>query len=134
MPTETFVISTDCRRQITDITDQVGESLAAMDIADGLVCISVAHCTCCVYVNENESGLVEDMLSLLDEIAGRGNWRHDRIDDNADAHLCASVVGNSVTLPVRGRRMELGTWQRVMLVELDGPRSRRVTVTAIADS
>ncbi len=133
MPTETFAISTDCRRQITDITDQVAESLAAMDMADGLLCISVAHCTCCVYVNENESGLVEDMLAVLDNI-GRGNWRHDRIDDNADAHLCASVVGNSVTLPVRGGRMELGTWQRVMLVELDGPRSRRVTVTAIADS
>ncbi len=133
MPAEMFAISTDCRRQITDITDQVAGSLAGMDLGDGLVCISVPHCTCCVYVNENESGLVEDTLALLDTI-GRGNWRHDRIDDNADAHLCASVVGNSVTLPVRGGRMELGTWQRVMLVELDGPRSRRVTVTAIADS
>ncbi len=133
MPAKTFVISTDRRRQITDITDQVAESLAGTDLADGLACISVPHCTCCVYVNENESGLVEDTLALLDSI-GRGEWRHDRIDNNAAAHLCASLVGNSVTLPVRDGKLELGTWQRVMLAELDGPRSRRVTVTAVAAS
>ena len=134
MPAETFTVTTDRRRSIIDITDMVAEALQGMDIAAGLVSVSVPHCTCCVYVNENEAGLLEDTLLLLDSMAGRGNWRHDRIDNNADAHLCASVVGNSVTLPVRGGRMELGTWQRVMLVELDGPRTRRITVTAIGDA
>lgn len=147
MPAESFVadkrlaLTTDRRRSIIDITDAVAEALHGMDIGAGLVCISVPHCTCCVYVNENEAGLLEDTLLLLDNIGGtrttcvrHGNWRHDRIDNNADAHLCASLVGNSVTLPVRGGRMELGTWQRIMLVELDGPRSRRVTVTAIGDA
>jgi len=133
MPVETFTIQTERRRQITDITGHVAGILSGMDVSAGLICVSVPHCTCCVYVNENETGLVEDTLALLDSIAARGNWRHDRIDDNADAHLYASVVGNSVTLPLRGGQMELGTWQRVMLVELDGPRSRRVTVTAITD-
>ena len=140
MPAESFVadkrlaLTTDRRRSIIDITDMVAEALQGMDIGAGLVCISVPHCTCCVYVNENEAGLLEDTLLLLDNIGSHGNWRHDRIDNNADAHLCASLVGNSVTLPVRGGRMELGTWQRIMLVELDGPRSRRVTVTAIGDA
>lgn len=140
MPAESFVadkrlaLTTDRRRSIIDITDMVAEALQGMDIGAGLVCISVPHCTCCVYVNENEAGLLEDTLLLLDNIGSHGNWRHDRIDNNADAHLCASLVGNSVTLPVRGGRMELGTWQRIMLVELDGPRTRRVTVTAIGDA
>ncbi len=132
MPAETFSLTTDHRRSILDITDTVAELLREMAVDAGLICISVPHCTCCLYVNENEAGLLEDTLLLLDNIGGRGNWRHDRIDNNADAHLCASVVGNSVTLPVRAGRIELGTWQRVMLVELDGPRTRRVTLTAIA--
>ena len=134
MPAESFTLTTDRRRNILDITDMVAEALCGMDMDAGLICISVPHCTCCVYVNENEAGLLEDTLLLLDNIGGTGNWRHDRIDNNADAHLCAALVGNSVTLPVRGGRMELGTWQRVMLVELDGPRTRRVTVTAIRDA
>jgi secondary thiamine-phosphate synthase enzyme len=133
MPAESFTVTTDRRRSILDITDTVAEVLREMAMDAGLVCISVPHCTCCVYVNENEAGLLEDTLLLLENMGGHGNWRHDRIDNNADAHLCASVVGNSVTLPVRGGRMELGTWQRVMLVELDGPRTRRITVTAIGD-
>ncbi len=132
MPSRELTLQTNQRRQILDITDAVTDALAQMDVSDGLLCVSVPHCTCCMYVNENESGLLEDTLSLLEQLAARGIWHHDRIDDNADAHLCASLVGNSVTLPIRGGQIELGTWQRIMLVELDGPRSRRsVTVTAV---
>ena len=134
MPAESFTVTTDARRSILDITDTVAEALHAMDIGAGIICISVPHCTCAVYVNENEAGLLEDTLLLLDNIGGHADWRHDRIDNNADAHLCASVLGNSVTLPVRAGRIQLGTWQRIMLVELDGPRSRHITVTAIADA
>ena len=93
--------------------------------------ISVPHCTCTVYVNENESGLVADTLEIIDKLTAGGAWRHNRIDNNAAAHLATSIMGNAVCLPVSGGQVELGTWQRIMLIELDGPRHRRVTVTAI---
>jgi len=132
MPQQRFTISTDSRQQIIDFTNQVQQTVADSGVDEGLVVISVPHCTCTVYVNENESGLVADTLQIISQLTGDSQWRHNRIDDNAAAHLAASMIGNSVSLPVSGGQVELGTWQRIMLVELDGPRQRRVTVTAIA--
>jgi len=128
MPTHQLTLSTGGRRQIVDITSQVAAAIA--DAGDGLVCVSVPHCTCAVYVNENESGLVQDTLALIDKLS-QGAWRHDRIDSNADAHLAATLIGNAVCLPIHSGKLVLGTWQRVMLVELDGPRRRTVHVTVV---
>ncbi|MCE5238553.1 secondary thiamine-phosphate synthase enzyme YjbQ [bacterium] len=128
MPTHQLTLSTGSRRQIVDITSQVAAAIAAA--GDGLACISVPHCTCAVYVNENESGLVQDTLALMDKLS-QGAWRHDRIDSNADAHLAATLIGNAVCLPIQSGKLVLGTWQRVMLVELDGPRRRTVHVTVV---
>lgn len=133
MPRAQFTVQSSKRTEILDITDEVAAKVAAMGLNDGLACVSVAHCTCAIYVNENESGLVADTLRLVEEMTRRGDWRHDRIDDNAAAHLAASIIGSSVCLPVAGGRVELGTWQRIMLLELDGPRRRRVTVQVVAD-
>lgn len=128
MPMHQLTLSTNSRRQIIDITAEVGAAIPAA--ADGLACISVPHCTCAVYVNENEPGLVQDTLALI-ECLSQGHWQHDRIDDNADAHLAASLIGNAVCLPVQAGKLVLGTWQRVMLVERDGPRRRTVHVTVV---
>ena len=129
MPMHQLTLNTNSRRQIVDITAEVAAALA--DAGDGLACISVPHCTCAVYVNENESGLVQDTLALIDRLSA-GAWQHDRIDDNADAHLAASLIGSSVCLPVQQGCLVLGTWQRVMLVELDGPRRRTINVTVVS--
>ena len=131
MPTQRFRISTGKRRQVSDITSQVQEAVRAADCDQGLACISVPHCTCTVYVDENESGLVADTLELLNQLPAGGSWQHNRIDNNAEAHLVASLMGNNICLPVSGSQVELGTWQRIMLIELDGPRERRVTVTVV---
>ncbi len=131
MPTQQFRISTGKRRQVTDITSRVQEAVRAAGCDQGLACISVPHCTCTVYVNENESGLVADTLQFINQLPAGGSWQHNRIDNNAEAHLVASLMGSSTCLPVSGGEVELGTWQRIMLGELDGPRERRVTVTVV---
>lgn len=131
MPTQHFNVATDSRRQIIDITSTVQQAVAESNIDEGLVVVSVPHCTCTVYVNENEAGLVADTLEIIDRLTTGGRWRHDRIDNNAEAHLAASIMGNAVCLPVSSGEVQLGTWQRIMLVELDGPRHRRVAVTII---
>lgn len=132
MAKKTLTVQTDSSRTIVDVTDRVNQALGDLDCEDGLVCISVPHCTCSVYVNENESGLVEDTLDLLENLT-EGRWQHNRIDNNADAHLAASIVGNAVLLPLEGGKLELGTWQRLMLIELDGPRSRKMALTVLSD-
>ena len=129
MPVSEVTVRTSHDREIVDITVPVAEAVSAF-AGEGLVCVSVPHCTCCVYVNENEDGLVEDILEAVRRVTG-GAWRHDRIDNNAAAHIGASLIGNSVSLPLRGGRLVLGTWQRIMLVELDGPRRRTVHLTVL---
>lgn len=76
---------------------------------------------------------MHDTLALVDEIVSGQEWHHDRIDHNAGAHLGATLLGNSVQVPVEGGNMVLGTWQRIQLIELDGPRHRRVNVTLLGD-
>ena len=124
MPVE---ISTGDRVDVVDVTDRVASEIP--DGADGLATVFAQHTTAGVTVNEAESRLladVEDALGRL--IAEDGGWAHDAIDDNADAHLRAMLVGNGPTIPVEDGDLALGTWQSVLLVECDGPRTRTLRV------
>ncbi|MFP4248312.1 MAG: secondary thiamine-phosphate synthase enzyme YjbQ [Armatimonadota bacterium] len=131
--TKTFALPTSSRRQVLEITSEVAGILEKSDFSSGQCTVSVPHCTCAVYINEHEEGLVHDTLTLIDGIIAGEDWHHDRIDHNAGAHLGATLLGNSVHIPVEGGNLVLGTWQRILLVELDGPRHRRVNVTLISD-
>ena len=125
-------IKTGKRVDVVDITSKVKEEVRNGGVSDGVAIVYSKHTTTAITINENESGLKEDILNMLEKIipAGAG-YRHDRIDNNADAHLRAILVGNSVTVPVSGGNLDLGTWQSILFIELDGPRSRRVGVKVI---
>jgi len=125
-------IKTGKRVDVVDITSKVKEEVRNGGVSDGVAIIYSKHTTTAITINENESGLKEDILNMLEKIipAGAG-YRHDRKDNNADAHLRAILVGNSVTVPVSGGNLDLGTWQSILFIELDGPRSRRVGVKVI---
>ena len=96
------------------------------DIRDGLLTISVPHATAAVIVNENERGLLHDFLSKLEILFPQSaDYAHNRVDDNADAHLVAMFLGHSKSFPIMNHQLVRGTWQNIFLVELDGPRSHR---------
>lgn len=108
------------------MTDQVDETLPT-DI-NGTCTVFVRHTTAGVVVNEAESRLLSDVESFFADLVPDGEWEHDRIDDNAASHLRALLLGPSVTIPVADGQLDLGTWQSVLLVECDGPRTRTVSV------
>ena len=122
-----FEVRTDERTQVVDVTDRVAE--AVPDDATGLCTVFVRHTTAGVVVQEPESGLLDDIEDFAEAIVpSDGDYRHDRIDDNADAHLRATLLGESVSVPVADGDLALGTWQSVLFVECDGPRTREVAV------
>ena len=127
MPSATLSLTTDERLQVIDITDSVRR--AVPDDADGTVTVFSQHTTTGVTVNEAESRLLEDIEEFLARLVVDEGWAHDEIDDNADSHLRASLLGPSETIPVVDGALQLGTWQSVLLVECDGPRQRNVVVT-----
>jgi secondary thiamine-phosphate synthase enzyme len=81
-----------------------------------------------VVVNEAESRLLDDLATALDGLVADDGWQHDEIDDNADSHVRAMLVGESVTVPVADGELQLGRWQSILAVECDGPRSRTLTI------
>lgn len=125
----TIDVSTDARLEVIDVTDQVRE--AVPPDADGTATVASTHTTAAIAVNEAEPRLLGDLTTALDDLVPDEGWAHDQIDDNADAHVRAMLVGASETVPVVDGDLQLGTWQSLLLVECDGPRTRtlRVTVT-----
>ena len=88
--------------------------------------ISVPHATASIIANENESGLIGDLLKKIEDLFPiSSEYSHNAIDDNADAHVAAAFLGHSRTFPVSKGRIVRGTWQNIFFVELDGHRSRR---------
>lgn len=120
-------IKTNKRVELIDITDRA-QSLVEKN---GILLAFVTHTTAGLYVNENEPGLVKDVLNMLDRLVQQQSYYHNRIDNNADSHLKAILVGNSAAIPVENGRLRLGTWQRLFFCEFDGPRRRKVHFTVI---
>jgi len=124
-----FVVRTQRMQDMVDITRPVADAVRQSGVADGICLVYVPHATAAVVINENaDPNVCEDILEALGQLIPEGRWRHDRIDSNAAAHIKATILGPSETVPVRDGRLRLGTWQSLMLVELDGPRERSVIV------
>lgn len=121
-----FDVSTDAQLETIPISDRVARTLP--DGFSGTCTVFVSHTTAGIIINENESHLREDLVSFLSDLVAEEGWAHDRIDDNAAAHLRASLLGPDLTIPVANGTLALGTWQEIMLVECDGPRTRTVIV------
>ncbi|PSQ18829.1 hypothetical protein BRD00_03505 [Halobacteriales archaeon QS_8_69_26] len=121
-----FSVRTDDRLTTVDVTDRIREAVPPE--FSGTCTAFVRHTTAGLVVNEAETRLLTDVESFLSDLVPQEGWDHDRIDDNADSHLRALLLGPDVTVPVEDGDLMLGTWQSVLLVECDGPRRREVTV------
>ena len=127
-----FDLDTRQKHETIDITERVREVVRSSKVERGLCHVMVLHATAAIIVNENDDpNIGVDVLAALDRaIPEHAGWLHDRIDDNAQAHILASILGPSEIVPIENGDLRLGRWQGLMLVELDGPRrGRRVMVT-----
>ena len=121
-----FFVETRKRIEIVDITDEI-----AKRIDEGNAClVFVAHATAAIIINEYEPNIKADYEKFFSNLA-RGEWMHNSIDNNAEAHLLSALISPSVVVPIKDKKLDLWTWQRIMLVELDGPRKRKITVKMI---
>ncbi|MBX6334539.1 YjbQ family protein [Candidatus Saccharibacteria bacterium] len=123
-----LTISTRRGREVVDIT---GDVQAVVEPGARAVVVFVAHTTCAVTTADLDPGTDEDLLAAAWGMIPKLNFRHPHNPAHAPAHLASSVIGPSVTIPVENGKLVLGAWQRIVLVELDGPRERRVIVTSL---
>lgn len=122
-------ISTKQKRQVIDITDDVQKQLKAQS---GLVSIFMKHTTAAITTADLDPGTDQDLLDFLNSLVPDINWRHPHNPDHAPDHLLSSIIGPGVVVPIQNGDLELGTWQRIILVEFDGPRERQIELTFLA--
>ena len=123
---DSLVINSRTRFQIIDITSYINEKIDKSSVSLGLINIFTKHTTSAIIIDENEEGLGYDIQNLLYDLIPESNeYSHDLIDHNAHSHLKSLFLSPQETVPIVDGRMDLGTWQSVFFIELDGPRSKR---------
>ncbi|MEK6967230.1 MAG: secondary thiamine-phosphate synthase enzyme YjbQ [Nanoarchaeota archaeon] len=128
--TEYLWFNTKKRRDYINITDKVQEIVDKSGIKDGMVLVSAMHITAGVYVNDAESGLIQDIDEWLDKLAPPNpNYKHHHTgEDNADAHLKSMLVHHEIIAPLTDGKLDFGPWQQIYYAEFDGQRKKRVIV------
>ena len=128
---ETFSVRTKSRTELVDITREVASALAEVEAGSGACVVYVPHTTAGVTINENADPTVcSDIEGELDRLVPwDGPYRH--TEGNSAAHVKSTLVGSSVTVPVEGGQLVLGTWQGIYFCEFDGPRTRKVHVQVV---
>jgi secondary thiamine-phosphate synthase enzyme len=122
--------TTEKRQEFVRITDEVADIVSRSGVHEGMVLVSAMHITAGVYVNDWESGLIHDFQTWLEQLAPAGlDYRHHATgEDNADAHLKRTIMGQQVMLPITDGKLDLGPWEQVFYAEFDGQRRKRVVV------
>ncbi|MCU0859709.1 MAG: secondary thiamine-phosphate synthase enzyme YjbQ [Thermoplasmata archaeon] len=139
MPVASDVIRlrTKAKDEVVDITREVNDAVSRSGIRDGIACVFVPGSTAAITTVEHEPGLVEDLHDAMDRLYPKGirYGHHERWGDgNGHSHIRASMVGPSLSVPVKDGALVLGTWQQVVFLELDvRPRDREVVVQVVGE-
>ncbi|ULA69898.1 MAG: hypothetical protein LZF62_480093 [Nitrospira sp.] len=130
--TELLHIKTKHLKEVVDMTEMIQSVIRKANMKEGLCSVFVTHTTAAVTTGEIGEGTEQDFLQIIEQIIPRIQFRHAHDPSHAWSHMAASILGPSLTIPVSAGSLVLGTWQSVMLVELDGPRERNVYVSMIS--
>ncbi len=128
---ETITIATKKKSQVLDITEVVESHLRDAPGESGVCVVFAAHTTCALTTADLDPGTDLDLLDALRQLLPRLSYRHPHDPSHTPDHILSSLIGPSVMIPYQNRRLLLGTWQRIILVELDGPRQRTVHISCL---
>ena len=133
--TEYLWFNTQKHREYINISDKVEDAVRQSGVREGMVLISAMHITAAVYVNDAESGLIQDIDDWLQQLAPEGpDYRHHRTGEvNGDAHLKSLLMHQQVILPITDGQLDLGPWQAVYYAEFDGQRRKRVIIKVMGE-
>lgn len=128
---EVLRISTGSLKEVVDLTDRIQSMIRSAKMQEGLCSLFVTHTTAALTTGEIGEGTEKDLLQVVEQMIPPIRFRHAHDPSHAWSHMASSILGPSLTIPVSAGKLVLGTWQSVMLVELDGPRERTIHVTLL---
>lgn len=127
-----LIIETKKKKEVVDITELINAKLAELNKKEGLCVLFIKHTTACLTTADLDPGTDEDMLDAFEAIMPKLNYRHPHNPAHVTDHILSSIIGASITIPFKNGELDLGTWQRVVLIELDGPRERTTIFNFVA--
>ncbi len=130
---ENLTIKTKKKVDLVNITEAVQAAVDRSKIKEGIVALFTTHTTAGIFINEDEANLLTDIESTLRELFDKGVYLHNRIDNNAEAHIKAIFLGSDKVISLSNGKLDLGTWQRVFFSEFDGPRTRAVKIKIVGE-
>ena len=126
---KTITVRTRKKDEVIDITETIETYLQEMGNEEGVCTLFVSHTTCALTTADLDPGTDLDFLDALRRLLPHIAYRHPHDPPHTPDHILSSIIGAQLSIPYRNRRLLLGTWQRIVLVELDGPRQRTVHIT-----
>jgi len=128
-------ISSSQKEEMIDITGEIKRLVQQADIVEGICSVFIKGTTSSIIINENyDPNICLDILERLRKLVpDHDNYLHDKVDNNAAAHIKAAILGPGENIPVKQGKINLGKWQAIMLVEFDGPRQRQISIQIIPD-
>lgn len=128
-------LNTKRRKELINITPQVAEAVGKSGIKEGLCLVNAMHITSSAFINDNESGLHQDFLEWLENLAphGKAYKHHMTGEDNGDAHLKRTIMGREVVVAITAGRLDFGPWEQIFYGEFDGQRKKRVLIKIIGE-
>lgn len=127
-----ITVETLKNKQVVDITEEIQSVIVKQKIEIGICNVFVKHTTCCLALADLDPGTDEDFLDALDGMFPKLNYRHAHDPGHVGEHIMSSIIGPSISIPFQKKKLVLGTWQSVVLVELSGPRKRNIVVSMIS--
>jgi secondary thiamine-phosphate synthase enzyme len=127
-------ISSKRNKQVLDITSKVEQVVSRSAVREGLCNVFVTHTTAAITTGEAIEGTDEDLMEVLQRLIPHVDFRHAHDPSHAPDHMISSILGPGVSVPVANGKLQLGTWQRILFVECNGPRERDCVVTVIGDA
>jgi secondary thiamine-phosphate synthase enzyme len=124
-------IKTHKNKEVVDLTEIINDFLKKGKEREGLVYLLALHTTCALTTADLDPGTDLDMLDAFKEMIPKLNYRHPHNPSHVGDHIMSSIIGTYLILPFENQKLILGTWQRVVLIELDGPREREIYVRVI---
>jgi len=126
-----FSLSTQEKIQLINITSLIEEKIQSLNLKEGIINIFLPHSTAALILTEDEPNLKQDWINFLQKLTSNQTFYHNQIDNNAAAHLLSGLLGQNKTLVVQQNKLQLGTWQDLFLVELDGPKERKIMIYSL---
>lgn len=128
---ERLTIQTKKHKQVVDITDDINDVITKQKVQEGICVLFLTHTTAALTTADLDPGTDLDLLDAFEEIVPKLRYRHPHDPTHVSDHILSALIGTSLSVPVKDGKLVLGTWQRIVLLEFSGPKTREVIITLL---